>query len=126
MGKMACEQTKVNEDYLNGYMAGMEAAREERRRLADENETLRYKLARALERYDMDCLSEGDIVETTEGYLAVLTSEDTDESWNMVYADGKGDNMTKRCFKKTGRHLDLNATPFSEVLRQLKPEDTDW
>ncbi len=33
---MAIEQTKVNEDYLNGYMAGTEAAREERRRLADE------------------------------------------------------------------------------------------
>lgn len=123
---MATEQTKVNEDYLNGYMAGAEAAQEERRRLEDENETLRYKLTRVLERYGMDCLREGDIVETTEGYLAILTSEDTDESWNMVYADGKGDNMTKRCFKKTGRHLDLDVTPFNEVLRQLKPEDTDW
>lgn len=130
--KMAAEQINITEDYLNGYAKGkMEAEedseevivelKEQIRRLKRVNDELR-------EKYDMEYLRQGDIVETTDGDLAVLIEEDADGSWDMTYADGKGDNMTKRCFKKTGKHLDLDVTPFNTVMRSLSwgDRDTDW
>ncbi len=137
MGKMgtakaAAEQVNITEDYMNGYMKGKMDAKadseevivelkEEIRQLKRERDELR-------EKYDINYLRAGDIVKTTDGDLAVLTSEDTDGSWNMIYADGKGDNMTSRCFRKTGQHLDLDATPFNTVLQSLhwSEIDTDW
>ncbi len=137
MGKMgtakaAAEQVNITEDYMNGYMKGkadekadaeemIVELKEEIRQLKRERDELR-------EKYDINYLRAGDIVETTDGDLAVLISEDTDGSWNMTYADGKGDNMTSRCFRKTGQHLDLDVTPFSTVLRSLhwSEIDTDW
>lgn len=132
MVKAAAEQMNITEDYLNGYMKGkadekvdteemIAELKEEIRQLKRERDELR-------ERYDNNYLRAGDVVETTEGDLAVLISEDTDGSWNMTYAEGKGDNMTRRRFKKTGRHLDLDVTPFNTVLRSLhwSEMDTDW
>ena len=132
MVKAAAEQMNIAEDYLNGYMKGkadekadteeiIVELKEEIRQLKRERDELR-------ERYDNNYLREGDVVETTEGDLAVLISKDTDGSWNMTYAEGKSDNMTSRCFKKTGQHLDLDVTPFNTVLRSLhwSEMDTDW
>ena len=132
MVKAAAEQINITEDYLNGYMKGkadekadteemIVELKEEIRQLKRERDELR-------ERYDNNYLREGDVVKTTEGDLAVLISKDTDGSWNVTYAEGKSDNMTSRCFKKTGRHLDLDVTPFNTVLRSLhwSEMDTDW
>ena len=126
---MAAEKMNINEDYMNGYMAGKAAAKEEIERLEE-------KLGRAMaectdlrERYDMEYLKAGDVVETSEGYTAVLISEDEDASWNMLYADGKGDNMTKRSFRKTGAYIELEETTVTELwqrLRRLEYQDTDW
>jgi hypothetical protein len=126
---MAAEKMNINEDYMNGYVAGKAAAKEEIERLEE-------KLGRAMaectdlrERYDMEYLKAGDVVETSEGYTAVLISEDEDASWNMLYADGKGDNMTKRSFRKTGAYIELEETTVTELwqrLRRLEYQDTDW
>ena len=126
---MAAEKMNINEDYMNGYVAGKAAAKEEIERLEE-------KLGRAMaectdlrERYDMEYLKVGDVVETSEGYTAVLISEDDDASWNMLYADGKGDNMTKRSFRKTGAYIELEETTVPELwqrLRRLEYQDTDW
>lgn len=126
---MTAEKMNINEDYMNGYMAGKAAAKEEIERLEE-------KLGRAMaectdlrERYDMEYLKAGDVVETSEGYTAVLISEDEDASWNMLYADGKGDNMTKRSFRKTGAYIELEETVVTELwqrLRRLEYQDTDW
>lgn len=132
MAKATAEQINITEDYMNGYMKGKMDAKadleevivelkEEIRQLKRERDELR-------EKYDINYLRAGDIVETTDGDLAVLISEDTDGSWDMTYAEGKGDNMTSRCFRKTGQHLDLDVTPFNTVLRSLhwSEVDTDW
>lgn len=126
---MAAEKMNINEDYMNGYIAGKAAAKEEIERLEE-------KLGRAMaectdlrERYDMEYLKAGDVVQTSEGYTAVLISEDDDASWNMLYADGKGDNMTKRSFRKTGAYIELEETVVTELwqrLRRLEYQDTDW
>ena len=47
----------------------------------------------------------------------------------MLYADGKGDNMTKRSFRKTGAYIELEETTVTELwqrLRRLEYQDTDW
>ena len=124
---MAAEKMNINEDYMNGYMAGKAAAKEEIERLEE-------KLGRAMaectdlrERYDMEYLKAGDVVETSEGYTAVLISEDEDASWNMLYADGKSDNMTKRSFRKTGAYIEMEAVmELLQRLRRLEYQDTDW
>ena len=132
MAKAAAEQINITEEYLNGYMKGKADEKADAEEMIVELKEgirqLKRECDELRERYDMDYLRAGDIVETTEGYRAVLISEDTDGSWNMTYAEGKGDNMTSRCFKKTGQHLDLDVTPFNTVLRSLhwSEMDTDW
>lgn len=129
---MAAEQINITDDYLNGYMKGkMEAKEDLEEAIVELKEEIR-RLKRAngelREKYDIDYLRAGDIVETTEGDLAVLIEEDTDGSWDMTYTGGKGDNMTRHCFRKTGKHLDLDVTPFNTVMRSLSwgDRDTDW
>ena len=132
MIKAAAEQMNITEDYMNGYMKGKMDAKadseevivelkEEIRQLKRERDELR-------EKYDINYLQVGDIVKTMDGNLAVLIEEDTDGTWDMTYADGAGDNMARHCFRKTGRHLDLDTTPFNTVLRSLywSEMDTDW
>ena len=129
MGKMAAEKTNINEDYMNGYMAGKAAAKEEIERLEERLGKAMAECTDLRERYDMEYLKAGDVVETSEGYTAVLISEDEDASWNMLYADGKGDNMTKRSFRKTGAYIELEETTVTELwqrLRRLEYQDTDW
>ncbi len=134
--KTAAEQIRINEDYLNGYIDGEAAAgktiaslRERLDKAMNEHEELRKKYEELHRKHDIGCLRAGDVVETSEGYIAVLVSEDTDESWNMVYENHASDNMTKRCFRKTGKYIDLEGTAFAEVYRLLKSWeeiDTDW
>ena len=129
MGKMAAEKTNINEDYMNGYMAGKAAAKEEIERLEERLGKAMAECTDLRERYDMEYLKAGDVVETSEGYTAVLISEDEDASWNMLYADGKSDNMTKRSFRKTGAYIELEETTVPELwqrLRRLEYQDTDW
>lgn len=126
---MAAEKTNINEDYMNGYMAGKAAAKEEIERLEERLGRAMAECTDLRERYDMEYLKAGDVVETSEGYTAVLISEDEDASWNMLYADGKGDNMTKRSFRKTGAYIELEETTVTELwqrLRRLEYQDTDW
>lgn len=129
MGKMAAEKMNINEDYLNGYIAGKAAAKEEIERLEEQLDKAVKECEDIRERYDMEYLKAGDVVQTSEGYTAVLISEDNDASWNMLYADGKGDNMTKRSFRKTGAYIELEETVVTELwprLRRLEYQDTDW
>ena len=126
---MAAEKMNINEDYMNGYMAGKAAAKEEIERLEERLGKAMAECTDLRERYDMEYLKAGDVVETSEGYTAVLISEDEDASWNMLYADGKGDNMTKRSFRKTGAYIELEETTVTELwqrLRRLEYQDTDW
>lgn len=126
---MAAEKMNINEDYMNGYMAGKAAAKEEIERLEERLGRAMAECTDLRERYDMEYLKAGDVVETSEGYTAVLISEDEDASWNMLYADGKGDNMTKRSFRKTGAYIELEETTVTELwqrLRRLEYQDTDW
>ena len=126
---MAAEKMNINEDYMNGYMAGKAAAKEEIERLEERLGKAMAECTDLRERYDMEYLKAGDVVETSEGYTAVLISEDEDVSWNMLYADGKGDNMTKRSFRKTGAYIELEETTVTELwqrLRRLEYQDTDW
>ena len=126
---MAAEKTNINEDYMNGYMAGKAAAKEEIERLEERLGRAMAECTDLRERYDMEYLKAGDVVETSEGYTAVLISEDEDASWNMLYADGKSDNMTKRSFRKTGAYIELEETTVTELwqrLRRLEYQDTDW
>lgn len=126
---MAAEKMNINEDYLNGYIAGKAAAKEEIERLEEQLDRTAKECEDIRERYDMEYLKAGDVVQTSEGYTAVLTSEDDDASWNMLYADGKGGNMTKRSFRKTGAYIELEETTVTELwqrLRRLEYQDTDW
>ena len=126
---MAAEKTNINEDYMNGYMAGKAAAKEEIERLEERLGRAMAECTDLRERYDMEYLKAGDVVETSEGYTAVLISEDEDASWNMLYADGKSDNMTKRSFRKKGAYIELEETTVTELwqrLRRLEYQDTDW
>lgn len=126
---MAAEKMNINEDYLNGYIAGKAAAKEEIERLEEQLDRTAKECEDIRERYDMEYLKAGDVVQTSEGYTAVLISEDDDASWNMLYADGKGDNMTKRSFRKTGAYIELEETTVTELwqrLRRLEYQDTDW
>lgn len=126
---MAAEKMNINEDYMNGYIAGKAAAKEEIARLEEQLDRTAKECEDIRERYDMEYLKAGDVVETSEGYTAVLISEDEDASWNMLYADGKGDNMTKRSFRKTGAYIELEETTVTELwqrLRRLEYQDTDW
>ena len=124
---MAAEKTNINEDYMNGYMAGKAAAKEEIERLEERLGKAMAECTDLRERYDMEYLKAGDVVETSEGYTAVLISEDEDGSWNMLYADGKSDNMTKRSFGKTGAYIEMEAVmELLQRLRRLEYQDTDW
>ena len=126
---MAAEKMNINEDYMNGYMAGKAAAKEEIERLEERLGKAMAECTDLHERYDTEYLKAGDVVETSEGYTAVLISEDEDASWNMLYADGKSDNMTKRSFRKTGAYIELEETTVTELwqrLRRLEYQDTDW
>ena len=126
---MAAEKMNINEDYMNGYMAGKAAAKEEIERLEEQLDRAMAECTDLRERYDMEYLKAGDVVETSEGYTAVLISEDEDASWNMLYTDGKSDNMTKRSFRKTGAYIELEETTVTELwqrLRRLEYQDTDW
>ena len=124
---MAAEKTNINEDYMNGYMAGKAAAKEEIERLEERLGRAMAECTDLRERYDMEYLKAGDVVETSEGYTAVLISEDEDASWNMLYADGKSDNMTKRSFRKTGAYIEMEAVmELLQRLRRLEYQDTDW
>lgn len=124
---MAAEKMNINEDYMNGYMAGKAAAKEEIERLEERLGKAMAECTDLRERYDMEYLKAGDVVETSEGYTAVLISEDEDASWNMLYADGKSDNMTKRSFRKTGAYIEMEAVmELLQRLRRLEYQDTDW
>ena len=124
---MAAEKMNINEDYMNGYMAGKAAAKEEIERLEERLGKAMAECTDLRERYDMEYLKAGDVVETSEGYTAVLISEDEDGSWNMLYADGKSDNMTKRSFRKTGAYIEMEAVmELLQRLRRLEYQDTDW
>lgn len=122
---MAAEKMNINEDYMNGYMAGKAGAKEEIERLEERLDKALKECEDIRERYDMEYLKQGDVVKTSEGYTAVLVSEDEDASWNMLYAD----NMTKHSFRKTGAYIELEETVAPELwrrLRRLEYQDTDW
>ncbi len=120
------EKIHMSMDWTKGYCMGTKEAEEENEKLRDENQKLRNEIQYLREKYDSNYLRRGDIVETTEGDLAVLISECTDGSWDMTYASGHGDNLTSRCFRKTGNHLDLSIAAFDAVMDALKEVDTEW